>query len=98
MSKALLKMCGYYCSCLLVIGIGFYAILIALISTGNRYLLKHESEKADKIEAFVIAIIINAVCLGGCVACTLYLRIQDAKEREILRKEEEELDKDLKMN
>ena len=80
MSKALLKICGYYCSCLLIVGIGFYAILIALIGTCNRYLLKHEHEKEEKIEAFVIAIVINAVCLAGCIACTFYMRMAEAKE------------------
>jgi hypothetical protein len=29
-----------------------------------------------------MAIIINAICLGGCIACTIYLKVAESKERD----------------
>ena len=80
MARDMLKCCGAYCSCILVVGVGFFLILIGLIHSGNRFLLRKPEEKEDKIEALVIAIIINLVCLVGCVACTCYVRCTDKGE------------------
>ena len=75
-----MKCCGYYCTCLLVVAIGFFLILIGLINSGNRFLLKEEHLKHEKVEALVVAIIISAVCLTGCIACTIYVRLTDKGE------------------
>ena len=80
MANDFLKCCGMYCSCLLVVGIGFFLILIGLIHSGNVFLLREEHEKEEKIDALVTAIIINAVCLVGCIACTAYVKITDKGE------------------
>ena len=80
MARDLLKCCGAYCSCLLIVGIGFFAILIGLIHSDNVFLLREKSEREEKISALVTAIIINAVCLVGCVACTVYVRMTDKGE------------------
>ena len=80
MSRDLMKCCGMYCSCLLVVGIGFFLILIGLIHNENVFLLREKSEKDEKIDALVTAIIMNAVCLVGCIACTCYVRMTDKGE------------------
>ena len=80
MSRGLLKCCGMYCSCLLTVGIGFFLILMGLIYSGNHFLLREEHEKEEKIDALVTAIIINAVCLVGCIACTCYVKMTDKGE------------------
>ena len=80
MARDLLKCCGMYCSCLLVVGIGFFAILISLIHHENVFLLRERSEKEEKIDALVTAIIINAVCLVGCIGCTVYVKMTDKGE------------------
>jgi hypothetical protein len=41
--------CGHFCSCLLIVGIAFYGILIALELSGNDYLThKIQKEGFDK--------------------------------------------------
>ena len=75
----IMKCCGYYCSCILLVGIIFFLILICLIQSENPYLLKHPEEKGDKVEALTIAIICNAVCVGLCIACLIYGKMTEPK-------------------
>ena len=78
----ILKCCGIYCSCILVISFVFYGILIALVATGNPWLTREFRHDIDsKVEALVLALIVNAVCLVGCVACTAFGRWQEIKEQ-----------------
>ena len=60
-----------YCSCLMVVGIVFFAILMALEAAGNPFLNKSEPElRGSRIFSLGIAIVINAVVFIGCFACT----------------------------
>ena len=78
----ILKFCGYYCSCILVVGIIFFLILICLVEEENPYLLKDPNEKGERIEALTLAIICNAVCFGLCVACLFYGRMTEPKTKD----------------
>jgi hypothetical protein len=38
------KCCGTYCACLMVSGIVFFAIMIAMFQTGNPFLIKGQTD------------------------------------------------------
>ncbi len=68
----MIKCCGYYCSCILLVSFAFYGVLIALLHQKNPYLTRdfpHEID--DKIDAVIIALVVNGVCFVGCVLCTV---------------------------
>jgi hypothetical protein len=78
----LLKCCGYYCACLAFFSLPFYIILIGLVDSENAYLVGGEGDDAvdDKIDALVIALIVNGVCFVLCTLCVIFGRIQEANE------------------
>jgi hypothetical protein len=80
----ILKCCGYYCSCLLIVGIVFFGILIGLIKSHNKWLTRefaHDTE--SKVDALIIAIVANAVCFVLCVACLMVGSCSEAKQRKL---------------
>ena len=76
----LLKCCGYYCSCVSILGVVFFAILIGLVKDQNPFLVRHqdEEERHEKVRALVIAIIVNSVCFVGCLGCVCFGRYRES--------------------
>ena len=65
------KCCGMYCSCLMVVGIVFFAILAALEASKNPFLNRHHPEESgQRVFALGMAMLINAVVFIGCFTCT----------------------------
>jgi hypothetical protein len=82
------KCCGLYCSCLMVTGIIFFAILAVMESRGNIFLTREHPEATDeKVNALMIAMALNAVCLINCIACVV---VGTRREKEEARKQAEE--------
>jgi len=78
----IVKCCGYYCSCILIVSFFFYGALIALISNKNYWVIRDFPHDTDsKIEALTIAIVVNVVCLAICVSCTAYGTMQERKQQ-----------------
>ena len=76
-----MKCCGYYCSCILVVSFFFYSILIYLIHSRNWWIIRDFPHDTDsKIEAIILAMVANFVCLIGCVGCTYMGRQAELKE------------------
>ena len=64
------KCCSLYCSCVMVSGIIFFAILAVMESNGNMYLTrKHPTETAEKLNVLYITMGVNLVVLISCVIC-----------------------------
>lgn len=81
----IVKCCGYYCSCILVLSLAFFGILIGLIESHNPWLTKEFRHDIDtRTSALILAIIVNAICFVGCVACIMVGRCQE--QRELLKK------------
>lgn len=78
----ILKCCGYYCSCLLIVGIVFFGILIGLIQSKNKWLVRNFPHDTDsKVDALIIAIVANAVCFVLCVACLMVGTCSEIKQK-----------------
>ncbi len=93
----IMKCCGYYCSCLIAVSFFFYALLIYLINERNWWIIRDFPHDTDsKIKAITIAMIVNAVCLVGCVGCLAYGQAQERKEAEEAERREEERFGELK--
>ena len=91
----ILKCCGFYCSCILVVSFFFYAVMIALIQQRNWWIIRDFAHDTDsKIDALTIAMAVNAVCLVLCIGCTAYGRNLEKKE---LAKAEADEDAALEM-
>lgn len=76
------KCCGYYCSCILVVSIVFFGILIGLIKSHNPWLTKEFSHDIDtRVDAIIIAIIVNSVCFFMCLACVVVGTCQEIKQK-----------------
>ena len=74
------KCCGYYCSCVSIVGIVFFGILIGLIKSHNLWLTREFAHDIDhKVDALIIAIVANAICFGVCVTCTVIGTCQEIK-------------------
>ena len=72
------KCCGYYCSCILMVSLAFYGILIILIESGNPWLTKgFAKDKASKVDAIIVALVVNAICMVLCIGCVLVGRCQE---------------------
>ena len=64
------KCCGFYCSCLMVMGVIFFAILAVLEASKNPFLNRHHPEESGKrVFSLIMAIVINIVCFIGCATC-----------------------------
>lgn len=85
----ILKCCGYYCSCIAILGVVFFGILIGLVRDENPFLVRHqdEEERGEKVQALIIAIIFNSVCFVACAGCIAF-----GKYKESLQKDEYEDD------
>jgi len=94
-----MKCCGYYCSCIIVVSFFFYGILIYLINKRNWWVIKDFSHDTEsKIESIIIAMIVNAVCLLGCIGCLAHGRAQEKREAEEVERREEEKYGELKQS
>jgi multisubunit Na+/H+ antiporter MnhC subunit len=94
----IMKCCGYYCSCITLVGIVFFGILIGLIKSHNPWLTKEFPHDIDtRVEALVIAIIANAVCFGLCVTCVVIGTCQEIKAQKN-SKEDEDFNFGMKQN
>ncbi len=51
-----LKFCGYYCAALLVVGIGFFAILLILEQTYSPYLTQGKTDEDVKSTSIAIGV------------------------------------------
>ncbi len=92
-----MKCCGYYCSCLIVVSFFFYGLLIYLINERNWWIIRDFPHDTDsKVKALSIAMIVNAVCLFGCIGCLAYGQAQERKEAEEAERREEERFGELK--
>jgi hypothetical protein len=90
------KCCGYYCSCILVVSFFFFGILIELIKERNLWIIRDfANDTESKIEAIVIVMIMNAVCLVLCAGCT-FMGVR-AEKQEQLRLEREEEAEELEL-
>ena len=57
------KCCGFYCAFLMILGVGFNLILIAMMAAGSEF-LTIEGDKDDKMTALGIACIVRLLwCL-----------------------------------
>ncbi len=87
----IMKCCGYYCSCIIIVSFFFYAILIYLIQSHNTWVIRDFHHDADKkVESIVIAMIVNAVCLVGCIGCLAHGKAQEKREAEEEERRQEE--------
>ncbi len=74
------KCCGYYCSCILVLSLAFFGILIVLIESHNPWLTKEFRHDIDtRTSALIIAIIVNGICSVLCIGCVVVGNIQEKK-------------------
>ena len=91
----ILKCCGYYCACLTIMGIIFFAIMIGVVANENPYLVKGQTEDqiSEKITALVIAIVVNGICFVLCVACVCVGKMQEDKMARL----EEENEKNISL-
>jgi len=86
----ILKCCGYYCSCLLIVGIVVFGIMIGLIQAHNPWLTREFGQNIQpRVDALIIAIIVNAVCFGLCVVCLVVGQVKETKERREIEIREE---------
>lgn len=88
----IVKCCGYYCSCILIVSFFFYGALIALISKKNYWIIRdfpHETE--SKITALTYAIVVNVICLAICVSCTAYGTMEERKLQALEDRDEDEM-------
>lgn len=77
----IMKCCGYYCSCILLVSFAFYGILIGLLMQGNKWLTRDFPHEIDaKVDAVIIALIVNGVCFILCVGCMVVGKIQENKK------------------
>eukprot|EP00347_Sterkiella_histriomuscorum_P021119 403335179 len=85
-----MKCCGYYCSCLLIVGIVVFGILIGLIQSHNPWLTREFRHETDqKVDALIIAIIVNAVCFVLCVACLAVGSCSEIKQKKLQEQEDD---------
>jgi hypothetical protein len=88
----IMKCCGYYCSCILIVSFFFYGILIYLIQTRNWWIIRDFPHDTDsKVQAITLAMVANAVCLAGCIGCTWYGRQQELKELAKLDQDDDDI-------
>ena len=72
-----------YCSCLMVMGVIFFAILAVLEASKNPFLNKHHPEESGKrVFSLGMAIVINVVCFIGCFACVFVGLKKEEQEKE----------------
>ena len=77
------KCCGMYCSCLMVMGVIFFAILAVLEASKNPFLNRHHPEESGKrVFSLGMAIVINVVCFIGCFACVFVGLKKEEQEKE----------------
>jgi len=75
-----MKCCGYYCSCILLVGVVVFGIMIGLIQSHNPWLTREFKHDIDsRVDALIIAIIVNGVCFFMCVACLMVGSCQETK-------------------
>ena len=55
----LLKCCLYYCSGIMIVGIGFFGVLIVMLATHSRYLKPKDAEFSDHVQAVGIAMAVS---------------------------------------
>lgn len=95
----LFKCCGYYCSCLLIVGIVVFGIMIGLIQSHNPWLTREFKHDIDsKVDALIIAIIVNAVCFVLCVSCLVIGTCSEIKQKQIQDREDENFNFGLNKN
>ena len=75
------KCCSLYCSCVMVSGIIFFAILAIMEANHNMFLThgKSQNEIDEKIGALQMTMIVQLVCL---VTCIVNVIVGTRKERE----------------
>ena len=87
----IMKCCGYYCSCIIVVSFFFYAIMIYLIKAGNWWIIRDfPNDTESKVKSIIIAMVVNAVCLVGCISCLRYGQAQEKLQAEEEERREEE--------
>jgi len=70
-----------------------------LINKRNWWVIKDFSHDTEsKIESIIIAMIVNAVCLVGCIGCLAHGRAQEKREAEEAERREEEKYGELKQS
>ena len=78
-----LKCCGYYCTFLMIVGIFFFGVMIALEATESPYLgdfqMGSESSYTTMTRECAWALLINIAGIICCMACTI---AQDRKPHE----------------
>lgn len=94
-----MKCCGYYCSCLLIVGVVVFGILIGLIKSHNPWLTREfHGETDNKIDALIIAMIVNGVCFALCVGCMTIGACSENKQKQIQDKEDDNFNFGLNKN
>ena len=87
----IMKCCGYYCSCIIFFSFFFFGILIFLIKQGNWWLIRDfPHDTGSKVEALTIAMIVNFVCLVGCIGCLKYNADKEEEERKKAERDEDD--------
>ena len=79
----IMKCCGYYCTCIIMVSFFFYGMLIYLIKERNWWIIRDFPNDTDsKIKAITIAMVVNGICLLGCVGCLVQGQNQEKREAE----------------
>ena len=88
----LIKCCGYYCSCLCVVGIIVFALLAIMEANMNPVLARIAPEEStDRRNALIIACVVNAVCATMILVSIHVLGKKEAGKTEAGKKKDREI-------
>ena len=68
------KCCSLYCSCVMVSGIIFFAILAIMEKNHNMFLTRGKSQDQidEKVNVLYMTIVLNLVVLISCMTCVVF--------------------------
>ena len=85
---AVAKCCSLYCSCVMVSGIVFFAILAIMEANGNMFLTRGQTpeQTSDKITALTTTMVVNFIVL---ILCMGYYITGSRKEKEEMERQKQ---------
>ena len=68
------KCCSLYCSCVMVSGIIFFAILAIMEKNHNMFLTRGKTQDQidEKVSVLYMTIVLNLVVLISCMTCVVF--------------------------
>ena len=81
------KCCSLYCSCVMVSGMIFFAILACMEANGNIFLTRGQTpaQTAEKQNVLYITIGVNLVIMISCIGCFMNGTKKEREEADRLR-------------